>query len=125
MESKEAKLFCKQLGDSLASVFANSGYAPQVHLIENESKNPWRFIAVFLSKIGDRSKDHTALSLPAQWTRQADDLAATRVTLIDPERPRLTIGLLNQYRYWTLTQARLLASNIIWEHGAMLEERVN
>ena len=60
---------------------------------------------------------------PANWVEQADDLAVSRITMIDAQRPLITIGLLNKYRYWTPTQARLLASDILWEHGVMLEER--
>ncbi|KFB16595.1 hypothetical protein PGPR2_01195 [Pseudomonas aeruginosa PGPR2] len=54
----------------------------------------------------------------------ADDLAVSRITIIDEQKSTVTVGLLNRYRYWTPTQARLLASDIIWQNGAMLEARV-
>jgi SAM-dependent methyltransferase len=41
----------------------------------------------------------------------ADKTGATQI--IQPDPPRLVVGIYNQYRYWTLTRARLLVGDIL------------
>lgn len=115
---KEAELFRARLETELANVLSASGHRVQVSLPTSPDKHlPWRFLAISLN---DRPMPP---NLPARWIEQADDLAASRITLIDAHEPCLTVGLLDRYRYWTPTQARLLASDLLWQHGTMLEER--
>ncbi|MDP2219817.1 MAG: N-6 DNA methylase [Hydrogenophaga sp.] len=109
--------FCSRLQKELAGVSDASGLRFNVQTLPDHAALPWKFIAV---SVGPQTSPPT---LPTHWMEQADDLAVSRITLIDAERPLLVIGLLNRSRYWTPTQARLLASDIVWEHGAMLEER--
>lgn len=109
--------FCSRLQKELADVSDASGLRFNVQTLPDHAALPWKFIAV---SVGPQTSPPT---LPTHWMEQADDLAVSRITLIDAERPLLVIGLLNRSRYWTPTQARLLASDIVWEHGAMLEER--
>jgi len=115
---KEAEQFRTRLEAELGSVLAASGHRVGVNLLASPDKHlPWRFLTLSLN---DRPLPQ---ALPARWIEQADDLAASRITLIDAHEPCLTVGLLNRYRYWTPTQARLLASDLLWQHGALLEER--
>ena len=109
--------FCTRLEKELVGVLGANGHRVQVQLLSDHAHLPWKFIAISL--------DAQALPTapPANWIKHADDLAVSRITIIDAHRPLIIIGLLNRSRYWTPTQARLLASDIIWEHGAMLEER--
>lgn len=109
--------FCRRLEKELSGVLGASGHQVHVQLLSDHAHLPWKFIVVSL--------DAQALPTtpPANWIEYADDLAVSRITIIDAQRPLIVIGLLDRSRYWTLTQARLLASDIIWEHGAMLEER--
>jgi hypothetical protein len=44
----------------------------------------------------------------------ADETGATQIVI--PESGRLVVGIYNQYRYWTLSRARLLAGEIIRFH---------
>lgn len=110
--------FCTRLEKELSGVLGASGLQVHVQLLSGHAHLPWKFIAVSL--------DAQALPTtpPANWIDYADDLAVSRITIIDAQRPLIVIGLLDRSRYWTPTQARLLASDIIWEHGAILEERV-
>lgn len=110
--------FCKRLEKELLGVLGASGHQVHVQLLSDPAHLPWKFIAVSLD-----SQDMPTTP-PANWIERADDLAVSRITIIDAQRPLIVIGLLDRSRYWTPTQARLLASDIIWEHGAMLEERV-
>lgn len=109
--------FCTRVEKELSGVLKASGLQVHVRTLTDQKDLPWIFIAVSL---GPQASTPT---LPNHWVEQADDLAVSRITVIDSERPCLVIGLLNRSRYWTPTQARLLASDILWEHGAMLEER--
>lgn len=114
---KWTERFCTRLQKELLSVLGASGHQVHVQLLSDHAHLPWKFIAVSL--------DAQALPTtpPANWIEHADDLAVSRITIIDAQRPLIVIGLLDRSRYWPPTQARLLASDIIWEHGAMLEER--
>jgi N-6 DNA Methylase len=109
--------FCTRLQEELLGVLGASGQRVHVQLLSDHAHLPWKFIAVSL--------DDQALptSPPANWIEHADDLAVSRIMIVDAQRPLVVIGLLDRSRYWTPTQARLLASDIIWEHGAMLEKR--
>lgn len=108
--------FCSRLEKELLGVLGASGHQVRVQLLSDHAHLPWKFIAVSL--------DAQALPTtpPTNWIEHADDLAVSRITIIDAQRPLIVIGLLDQSRYWTPTQARLLASDIIWERGAMLEK---
>jgi SAM-dependent methyltransferase len=50
----------------------------------------------------------------------ASKTGATRI--IQEQERSLVIGILNQYRYWTLSRARLLAAEILRRHAAVFEE---
>ncbi len=112
-----AERFRTKLQNELVGVLGANGHQVHVQLLSDDAHLPWKFIAVSL--------DAQALpeTPPANWIEHADDLAVSRITIIDVQRPLIVIGLLDRSRYWTPTQARLLASDIIWEHGAKLEEK--
>ncbi len=115
--AKWTERFCTRLKKELLGVLGASGHQVHVQLLSDPARLPWKFIAVSLDSRDMPTKP------PTNWIEQADDLAASRITIIDAQRPSIVIGLLDRSRYWTQTQARLLASDIIWQHGAMLEER--
>ena len=59
------------------------------------------------------------------WTgllRAADEAAASEI-LVDNPPNELLIGRLAQRRYWSETQARLLAQRIAWSHVEFLKRR--
>lgn len=115
---KEAETFRAHLETELGNVLAASGHRVAISLLGSTDRNlPWRFLGVSLNG------RPIPPDLPARWVDTADDLAASRITLIDAQEPCLAVGLLDRYRYWTPTQARLLASDLLWQHGALLEER--
>lgn len=119
VSSKSAESFCKRLQTELVSVLGANGHHVNVQMLADHAHLPWKFIALSL--------DAHALPTtpPRNWIEHADDLAVSRITIIDAQRPLIVVGLLNRFRYWTQTQARLLASDILWEHGATLEERAS
>lgn len=109
--------FLAQLTESLSDVFAAGGHAVQVlPCSAGSSRLPWKFFTVSLNC------DASSQPLPQKWLGHIHDLGTSRITILDQQQSSLTVGLLNHYRYWTPTQARLLASDIIWQFGASLEE---
>ncbi|MGP9765383.1 HsdM family class I SAM-dependent methyltransferase [Halomonas sp. AOP13-D3-9] len=114
---QQAQTFIDNLEKELASVFDLGGHSVRVQVLNSKSKAlPWRFFSI------DLEGAPPPLELPAQWADQAGGLGVSRITLLSADRPSLIVGLLNRYRYWTQSQARLLASELIWEFGARLEE---
>ncbi|MBI1905737.1 MAG: N-6 DNA methylase [Rhodocyclales bacterium] len=109
--------FCARLLEELSAVLSVSGYAVHVTQLPDDDSLPWKFIAISLDKHA------LPEALPSTWVKYAEDLAVSRITIVDANRPLIIVGLLDRYSYWTQTQARLLSSDILWQYGALLEER--
>ena len=116
-EEEQAQAFIVCLKKELAGVLGAGGHQVQVQFLNNiKAALPWRFISITLE---GRS---APLELPENWIQQVSSLGVSRITLLSSTQPSLIVGLLNRYRYWTQSQARLLASDLVWEYGARLEE---
>ncbi|ULH06481.1 HsdM family class I SAM-dependent methyltransferase [Alcaligenes faecalis] len=79
---------------------------------------PWRGLALEVGQAGENSTIQTS-----DWeglTRAADEVAGTEI-LIRLNGNTLLIGRLAQQRYWSQTQARLLAQRIVWSHLDVLK----
>jgi hypothetical protein len=114
---EQAQEFIARLEKELASAFGAGGYRVRVQALSTGSEAlPWCFFSIVLEDATPPPE------LPTHWIEQASDLGTSRITLLSADQPSLTVGLLNRYRYWTQSQARLLASELIWEFGARLEE---
>lgn len=117
VSKSQVRKFLSRLQKELTSVFSAGGHSVQVQELKiDDSQLPWKFFSVSLDGA------EPSLVLPTNWINSAYDLGTTRITLLDSNSSQLTIGLLNCYRYWVSSKARLLASDIIWEFGAKLEE---
>jgi len=105
--SKELLPWCKRFGSELV-----------VSLLLQPDISPWQGIEV--------RTNHVNLSErvpPQDWEgllRTADEAAASEV-LLRTGANGLLIGQLAQKRYWSETQARLLAQRIIWSHLDLLK----
>lgn len=90
-----------------------------VHAIRLPAASPWLGIEVRISQEVSETE-------PADdWKgllRAADNLAATEI-FVKAGDDALLIGRLAQSRYWSATQARLLAQRIVWEHADLLKGR--
>jgi len=75
--------------------------------------SPWQFICV--SAKGEET-DAGVSPLHQGLERAADVMAATEIIISDDQASLLWIGRLNQARYWSASQARLVARTLIWEH---------
>lgn len=110
--------FCKVLEAELAPWCARFGTRIDVRPLSQPTISPWYGIDVRTTQGGS----DTPLSL-RDWEgllRVADEAAASEVVLRDGDEG-LLIGRLAQRRYWSETQARLLAQRIIWSHLDLLK----
>lgn len=81
------------------------------------SLSPWNGVRVSVNGPDDAAKPTTDL---ADLLDCADQLAATEVIFPGVASGCLWLGRLNQARYWSKSQARLIARNIAWEHLDLL-----
>ena len=116
--STERKRFCDLLRDELTPWCRRFGSRLAVGLIPVPAGSPWQAISV---KTGRRPLTG---SVPSEdWIgllRAADETAASEI-VVDSGADELLIGRLAQRRYWSETQARLLAQRIAWSHIEMLK----
>lgn len=110
----EIAAFRQTLADELAPWAVRAGRPIEIDTVEQSTQSPWRLIQISASPGAARPP---AAMWPEFW-RAADQLAASEIFL--PETDCLWVGRLNQARYWSRSQARLLARRIVWEHSALL-----
>lgn len=109
----EQDRFCKVLESELAPWCARFDTKIVVRPLSLPTISPWYGIDLRTTK-GSRG----ASAELRDWDgllRVADQAAASEIVLQDGDE-RLLIGRLAQRRYWSETQARLLAQRIIWSH---------
>lgn len=109
----EQARFCKVLESELAPWCARFNTRIVVRPVRQPTISPWYGIEVRTAPDGGSLSPD-----PRDWEgllRVADDAAASEVVLRDGDEG-LLIGRLAQRRYWSETQARLLAQRIIWSH---------
>lgn len=117
----ERDLFCKLVGERLNSVLGRVGVKVHITSLRDETNLPWRFLKIHCHNSNELITD----SVPAEWINFADDFSVSRITISNNQKQSVIIGLLDRYRYWTTTQARMLATDVIWQNGAMLEGSSN
>lgn len=86
-----------------------------VNQIDASPLSPWQFVLISAdAETGQRFQIDDALMRAMQGA--ADTLSSSEIVYRDEKRDRLYLGRLNQARYWSISQARLAARRIIWEH---------
>ena len=114
----EGQRFCEVLQDELNPWCERFGSTLVVDQMRPLTMSPWQGIGVW-----------TALPEPGEtvpatdWAgllKAADAAGATEI-LVDRGQDGLLVGRLAQRRYWSDTQARLLAQRIIWSHVELLK----
>lgn len=84
--------------------------------------SPWEFVAISAqSNFSDQSRMDEVLFRAMQ--QAADTLLSSEIIYRDEQNDCLFVGRLNQARYWSISQARLVARRIIWEHVDFLSGR--
>ena len=118
----ERERFCEVLRDELRPWCKRFGSTLTVGQVAPLAMSPWQVVAV------RTGHGEPAEAVPTdEWgglMKAADEAAASEI-LIDDGPDRLLVARLAQRRYWSETQARLLAQRISWSHIDLLKGRVN
>ena len=105
--------FCATLEVELADWSSRFGRPLCVHPVSTSSLSPWQFVAV--ATPGTENGNSVPDPVRQGLLQAADLLAATEI-IISEDQTWLWIGRLNQGRYWSRSQARVVARHLIWEH---------
>lgn len=111
--NNEVTAFCKALANELDPWAKREDLAIEVQSVRLPAASPWSVLSI-TAQGGDK-KTTTADDWP-EILQLADRLASTEVILADPDNNRLWLARLNQARYWSHSQTRLVARRIVWEH---------
>ncbi len=109
----ERARFCDALTNELSPWCKRFGQSLVVHEIVHSANSPWYGIELRFGKT--RTTQTVSASDWAGLLLAADEVAASEI-LLRTDDNTLLIGRLAQQRYWSATQARLLAQRIIWSH---------
>jgi hypothetical protein len=109
----ETTAFCRVLGSELKPWAQHSGKTIGVRPVSLPAASPWQ--AVQVGTALSSGKLTTIQDWP-EILRIADQLAATEVIYPDAAAGCLWLARLTQARYWSNSQARLVARRIAWEH---------
>jgi len=115
-EGSEIEAFCKVVSSDLNSLARRVGkkvFAKRVHL---PMASPWEFVRVGT----EGGSDSRLMDEWREILRIADQNAATEVIYPVPTEHCLWLARLGQARYWSRSQAHLVARRIAWEHMGVL-----
>ena len=79
----------------------------EVEITEQDFPSTWYFFDIYLSSTSVSMTQAVRNSLISQVTEEANKKGCSRV--IVHEKEHLLVGIIGQYRYWTLSRARLCA----------------
>lgn len=109
----EVAAFCSTLTNELTPWAKREGLQIEVQSLLLPAASPWSVLCITAQ--GDEKKATPTDTWP-EILQLADRLASTEVVLPDPDNNRLWLARLKQARYWSNSQARLVARRIVWEH---------
>jgi hypothetical protein len=118
-EPDAIKHFCKLLQSELTPWAERFGTSVNVRMIESRSTSPWMGILL------QTGTDSPEVEVQKDWEALlavADASAATEI-VVDDDCGALLVGRLAQNRYWSDTQAVLLAQHLIWSRLDFLKGR--
>ncbi len=113
----ERNAFYHELRVFLSPYFAVTGETVSIEEIGLEKGDiplAWHFFAICSSLAAPCTKPNELQDLVLAISRQANETGCSRATMRGNER--LVIGIVDQYRYWTKSRARLCAIDIIRNH---------
>lgn len=86
----------------------------EVEITRQDILSPWHFFNIFSSSTSAALTQKAQKKLISQITKEANKTGCSRV--IVHEKGRLLVGIIGQYRYWTLSRAHLCAIDILRHH---------
>lgn len=116
----EREKFVQRLKAQLDPLLQRVSRSVSVRTLDVCPDYPWHFIEILSRAISDASPEMSRLPDFAAFIDEAERHGATRVTHVTGGGT-LLVGVLAQYRYWTPSRARLLALDLLNEHGALLQ----
>ena len=120
----EIERFCEVLRDELKPWCRRFGSELIIRHISMPPLSPWQ--AITIRRVQDERE--SSESVPGEdcikLLNVAEDFAASEI-LVDNEPQELLVGRLAQNRYWSETQARLLAQRIAWLHIELLKRHAD
>jgi N-6 DNA Methylase len=109
------KAYSERLGIELQPWAKRFNRKLSVKTVEAPAISPWQFVVVS-AKTGTGKAPQIDATLMGVMQRTANDLLTSEIIYRDQQSDCLFVGRLNQARYWSISQARLVARRIIWEH---------
>jgi hypothetical protein len=118
--STDLSTFLKRLKQDLSTWLTGLSISTKfVAEAKSPPLSPWSFI-----RIGFGADANDAKDLPSErWNEvinAADEVSASEIIFHDERYQELWVGRLNQARYWSDSQARILARTIIWDHAEIV-----
>ena len=116
----ERQSFCERIESLLLPFFEVLGKSLQVTLVnpaDTLNHDPFGLLAL---STRDRQALASGDDVDSGVLQLASETGATQI--IRETENGLRVGILNQYRYWTPSRARLLAADILQNHAAVFEE---
>jgi hypothetical protein len=87
--------------------------------VRDGTRYPWLFVDISAAEHAPQALG----ALPSAIIAKADDLMVSRIIHTWEQHPgHLSVGILDQSRYWTPSQAWLLASDLLRNYGHQLEQ---
>jgi len=86
----------------------------EVEIARQDIHSPWHFFVISSTATSKSLTQSMQKRLISQITKEANKTGCSRVVV--HEKGRLLIGIIGQYRYWTLSRARLCALDILRHH---------
>lgn len=117
---EDSEQFCEALRAELRPWCDRFGSSVVVDLLSSPVASPWRVVAVRTGY--EELEEEVPTDHWAELLTLADASAASEVVL-QKEPGELLIGRLAQRRYWSKTQARLLAQRIAWSHVELFKRQ--
>jgi hypothetical protein len=114
----ERQQFVTTCESELQSVLRASHLQSRVALRNDLDQWPWRFVQVDVFKMDGKAPESATLD-PRRFLEAADQAAASLV-MVEIDKMTTLIGVLDRYRYWTRTRARLLAASLLSESDRCL-----
>jgi hypothetical protein len=112
----ERSMFVNVCQEELRSVLQALRKDAFVRLRDDLNLESWRIVQV--DRVNQGDKELAAVALDARrFIEAADEASASRVMVRVNESTTL-VGLLDRYRYWTCTRARMLAASLLSEGDA-------
>jgi hypothetical protein len=113
---EEVMAFCDDLENDLKSWAEREGSTVKARPVILKESSPWTVVRVCSAATSNGRDQQPSIDDWPEVLRIADSLAATEVIHPDPATNCLWVARLNQARYWSRSQARLVARRVVWEH---------